>query len=188
MDANPTNYLFSTLDKCCSQHFTWNYESCMGTLDQTCARALWYPDFTGSNTGCLRDGNEPLYMTQNPTVYLYNTKADCCKEFYYFDYSTCIGSTSSNSGTSYYADWLGDNTCNNDSKAPSYMVHNPTMWLYDTLAECCAAHYTWKSNECLGATTSALSGLYYPDWSGDNEGCLNDGSDRMWWDTKECKA
>ena len=176
MDANPTNYLFSTLDKCCSQHFTWNYESCMGTLDQTCARALWYPDWAGSNTGCLRDGNEPLYMTQNPTVYLYNTKADCCNEFYYYDYTTCMGSTSSSSGTSYYADWLGDDTCKNDGGAPPYMVQNPTLWLYDTLAECCAAHYAWKSNECLGTTTTP-SGLYYPDWSGDNEGCLNDGNE-----------
>ena len=148
----------------------------MGTLDQTCARALWYPDWAGSNTGCLRDGNEPLYMTQNPTVYLYNTKADCCNEFYYYDYTTCMGSTSSSSGTSYYADWLGDDTCKNDGGAPPYMVQNPTLWLYDTLAECCAAHYAWKSNECLGTTTTP-SGLYYPDWSGDNEGCLNDGNE-----------
>ena len=27
--------------------------------------ALWYPDWEGTNSGCKRDGNEPLYMTEN---------------------------------------------------------------------------------------------------------------------------
>merc|ERR1711966_313022 len=29
MAANPINYLYSTLDKCCSAHLGWNYLSCM---------------------------------------------------------------------------------------------------------------------------------------------------------------
>ena len=40
-----------------------------------------------------------------------------------------------------------------------------------------SAHYSWKNNECLGTTASASTGLYYPDWAGDNEGCLNDGNE-----------
>jgi hypothetical protein len=178
MDANPTNYLFSTLDKCCSQHFSWNYDYCMGTLDQTCARALWYPDWEGTNTGCTRDGNEPLYMTQNPAIYLFSTKADCCTEYYSYNMADCLGgSGATSSGSSYYADWLGDDTCKNDGGAPSYMIANPTQWLYSTLSDCCSAHYSWKKNECLGTSASASSGKYYPDWAGDNEGCLNDGKE-----------
>eukprot|EP00956_Cyclotella_meneghiniana_P004011 scaffold4865_cov83-Cyclotella_meneghiniana.AAC.9 len=86
-------------------------------------------------------------------------------------------SSSSQISHLYYPDWFGDNTCKNDGQEPSYMAANPMFWLHDTLAECCASHYWWKSNECLGTTTSASAGLYYPDWSGDNEGCLNDGNE-----------
>ena len=118
-----------------SQHFTWNYDYCMGTLD---ARALWYPDWEGSNKGCTRDGDEPLYMTQNPAIYLFNTKADCCAEYYYWNLAECLaGSTATSSGNSYYPDWLGDDTCKNDGGAPAYMISNPSLWLYDTLSDCC---------------------------------------------------
>jgi len=65
MDADVATYMFSTLDACCSAYFAWNYNACMGDLDNTCARALWYPDWEGTNSGCKRDGNEPLYMTEN---------------------------------------------------------------------------------------------------------------------------
>lgn len=109
----------------------------MGSLDQTCVRALWYPDWEGTNTGCTRDGDEPLYMTQNPVSYLFSTKADCCNEFYYWDLETCLGGSAASSGNKYYADWVGDDTCKNDGRAPQYMVLNPTVWLYDTLSKCC---------------------------------------------------
>jgi hypothetical protein len=38
-------------------------------------------------------------------------------------------------------------------------------------------NYGWKMKECMGASAPASSGLYYPDWSGDNEGCLADGNE-----------
>ena len=111
-----------------------------------------------------------------------------------------MGASSRGSGSKCYADWLGDDTCKNDGGAPSYsewrpvkkvtliwscllyllvlfaVVQNPTHWLYDRRSTCCSAHYSWKIDECLGTTTTT-SGLYYPDWSGDNEGCLNDGNE-----------
>jgi hypothetical protein len=150
----------------------------MGNLDDTCARALWYPDWEGANTGCTRDGNEPLYMTENAPHYLFSTKADCCEEHYSFDLAGCMGGSSSgSSGTKYYPDWLGDDTCKNDGSAPDYMVQNPSMWLHDTLADCCSKNYSWKLAECVGTAAAASSGLYYPDWAGSNEGCLNDGNE-----------
>lgn len=176
MEASSGTYMHSTLDSCCSSHFSWNYNGCMGQLDDTCNRALWYPDWEGDNTGCIRDGNEPLYMLANPTMYMFNTKADCCSEHYGWS-EDCMGSGSSSSGGKYYADWLGDDTCKNDGSAPSYMVSNPSMWLHDTLADCCAKNYNWKLDECMGTSETASSGLFYPDWSGSNEGCLNDGSE-----------
>lgn len=77
-------------------------------------------------------------MTQNPTYYLFSTKADCCAEYYYWNIEECFGEgEAAGSGNKYYADWLGDDTCKNDGRAPAYMVSNPTLWLYDTLSECC---------------------------------------------------
>lgn len=167
--------MHSTLAKCCSTHFSWNYYGCMGMLDDTCVRALWYPDWEGDNTKCVRDGNEPLYMTENKIVYLFSTKADCCQEHYSWNYEECVGSAASNSGQKYYPDWLGDDTCKNDGAAPTYMVKNPNMWLQDTLSDCCTKNYGWKMRECMKGSSS--SGLYYPDWEGSNNGCINDGKE-----------
>ncbi|EED86394.1 predicted protein [Thalassiosira pseudonana CCMP1335] len=110
MSANPADYMSSTLDKCCNTFFGWNYDmyvlsievnasvsrgsvfeannspplshSCMGLLDDSCARALWYPDWDGENVGCTKDGEEPYYMTSNPMSYLFAQRSDCCSEHY----------------------------------------------------------------------------------------------------------
>lgn len=43
MDANANIWLSTTLDKCCTRHFSWNYAYCMSSgSDNTCARAYWY--------------------------------------------------------------------------------------------------------------------------------------------------
>jgi hypothetical protein len=173
MDADVATYMFSTLDACCSAYFAWNYNACMGDLDNTCARALWYPDWEGTNSGCKRDGNEPLYMTENAIVYMYSTKRDCCNEHYSWNLE-CMGESMGTTGNKYYPDWTGDDICKNDGEGPTYMALNPTMWLHDTLAECCAQNYDWKMNECMSLAEDGGTGLYYPDWSGDNEACLND--------------
>jgi hypothetical protein len=181
MEANPGVYMHSTLDKCCSTHFAWNYDGCMGLLDDTCARALWYPDWEGENVGCVRDGNEPLYMTENNIAYLFSTKADCCTEHYSWDIAECMGTSTGGSGKQYYADWLDSDTCVNDGSAPTYMVQNPTMWLFESLSACCTKNYSWKMSECMNGGTAPApapgSGLYYPDWAGANDGCLNDGNE-----------
>ena len=79
MLANPSAWLQSTLSKCCETNFTWNYETCMRLLDESYARELWYPDWERANTGCVSDGNEPLYMIEpvNKHLYLFNTRKDC---------------------------------------------------------------------------------------------------------------
>jgi hypothetical protein len=177
MDSAAGTNMHSTLDSCCSAHFAWNYDVCMGKLDETCVRAFWYPDWEGENIKCKRDGNEPLYMTDNPTMYMFNQKKDCCAEHYSWNLAECMGTAASTSAGKYYPDWLGDNMCKNDGAAPTYMTLNPTMWLHDTLSDCCTKNYGWKMKECMGASAPASSGLYYPDWSGDNEGCLADGNE-----------
>eukprot|EP00956_Cyclotella_meneghiniana_P016330 scaffold25770_cov31-Cyclotella_meneghiniana.AAC.3 len=52
------------------------------------------------------------------------------------------------------------------------------MWLYDELNVCCETYFNYKLAECKGSTaTSANAGLYYPDWTGNNQGCeVNSGT------------
>ena len=37
-------------------------------------------------------------------------------------------------------------------------------------------HFEYKLNSCMGSSSAVTTGKYYPDWSGDNEGCLVDNS------------
>lgn len=190
MENNPSAWLYTTLEKCCQQHASWNQVECEGNHPQECATTLWYPDWQGTNLGCLRDGNEPLYMVQNPTNFIYSDKASCCAEHYSWNEASCLGgiggtsishgTSAASSGSKYYADWTSgsddSDTCKNDGNAPEYMINNAATWLWDTLADCCAKHFGYKLAECNGSstatsTTSAYAGFYYPDWAGDNEGC-----------------
>ena len=63
MSSNPKGYLFSSLESCCKQHFSWAYEECIGSNSQSATSGLWYAGWEGGADGCLDDGNAPAYMT-----------------------------------------------------------------------------------------------------------------------------
>ncbi|KAL7478606.1 hypothetical protein ACHAW6_004371 [Cyclotella cf. meneghiniana] len=173
MLANPSAWLHSTLRKCCETHFTWNYETCMGLLDESYAHELWYPDWERANTGCVSDGNEPLYMIEpaNKHLYLFNTRKDCCEKHYSWNFNECMNIIPS-SGGKFYPDWsVGANHgCKNDGNAPAYMIMSPNIWLHPTLDSCCASYFPWKLNECLAVASAAFSAgaesyKWYMDWT-----------------------
>ena len=145
MSRNKGFYMFSTLDndKCCKQYFNWNYDGCMGLLDNSCARGLWYPDWEGSNEGCVKDGSEPPYMRNAALYYLFTQKSECCSEHYGWNYKECLGR---NGGSEYkelfYPNWGGQkHICKSGGGQPQYMSNNPDAWMYGTLTECCNAYY-----------------------------------------------
>lgn len=37
-------------------------------------------------------------------------------------------------------------------------------------------YFEYKLNSCMGSSSTVATGKYYPDWSGDSEGCLIDNS------------
>jgi hypothetical protein len=79
------------------------------------------------------------------------------------------------SGSKWYADWTssGDETCKNDGNAPEYMVSNAAYWLLEDQQACCTTFFNYKLKDCLGAAYLG-TGKYYPDWAGDNKGCVQD--------------
>ena len=178
MDQNPSVWLSSTLDACCSRHFSWNYKYCMGALDDTCARALYYPDWEGENKACTNDGNEPAYMIANPGMYMFSSQADCCAEHYSHNEGVCLGNGVSSlaSGDRWYPDWTqGVEACKNDGNAPQYMLDKEALWLYDDRDSCCTRYFEYKQYACMmDGSGPAPTGHYYPDWEGDNKACLLD--------------
>ena len=195
MVANPASWLFTTLEKCCEYYFGWNLPTCIGTHPQECVSTLWYPDWLGSNKGCLRDGNEPLYMVQNPDSFIFSDKRSCCEEHYSWGIDVCMGGiggtdiahgngsstavgsgSSGGSGEKYYADWLSSvQTCKNDGLAPQYMVDLEAIWLFDDLDSCCDQFFSYKLDFCkMGGGTSSYTGTnkWYASW--DDATCFKD--------------
>ena len=102
MSANPSYYLSSTMDSCCSTYYGFNYDTCMGNLPVLCAHALWYPDWKGDDEGCINDGNEPTYMTDNAVNFMFSQMADCCEEHYQWNYLACTNAAATLNAGLYY--------------------------------------------------------------------------------------
>jgi hypothetical protein len=51
----------------------------MGTASSGSGKK-YYPDWLGDDT-CKNDGGAPQYMVQNPSLWLTDTLAKCCKNF-----------------------------------------------------------------------------------------------------------
>lgn len=93
--------------------------------------------FSLDATPCLQISSTlSFYFNLGKIVYMYSTKRDCCNEHYSWNLE-CMGESMGTTGNKYYPDWTGDDICKNDGEGPTYMALNPTMWLHDTLAECC---------------------------------------------------
>lgn len=180
MSQNPSDYLSSSLSSCCNKYFSWNYDVCMGNLPGLCARSLWYPDWEGSNDGCVDDGNEPPYMTNTKQYFLFTLREDCCREHFGWNFDECVGDTGLKYQHLWFPDWEGsDHVCRNGGTQPQYMNIAPEVWMHETLAECCSQNYEWNYDECIGTSPAQISpgsGLYYPDWENSDHVCRNDGN------------
>jgi hypothetical protein len=139
-----------------------------------CNVMLYYPDWNGANVGCIDDGQEPYYMLTNAQYFLSNTREECCKKFYEWNFYECTGTKPQSSG-GYYPDWTGASssatTCLNDGKEPKYMFNSPTWYLSSTLKECCERHFHWALNDCMG-TQVVGTGKWYVKY--ESETCVQD--------------
>jgi hypothetical protein len=171
--------MFNTKADCCSEHYPWSYSSCIGQLSSATSGDMYYPDWTSGEHDCKNDGNAPKYMIQDPNaaLWFYTDKEECCRNYFDWKLNDCIGESVSYTGSNkYYPDWSGDSEgCLQDTGsnlAPVYM-QGSSVWLFDDLESCCKDHFSYSLNSCMGSSYAG-SGKYYPDWSGDSEGCLQD--------------
>ena len=94
-------------------------------------------------------------MLSNHRFFMFNTREDCCKMFYSWNYYTCTGTTPSLTNGGYYPKWTGSiasSTCVNDGNQPSFMLDDQSWYFSTTLRQCCKKHFHWKFNECIGAS------------------------------------
>ena len=119
--------------------------------------------------------------------------------------ATCSGATADDTVTKdavaatylFYADLSsGEVRCLNDGNEPNYMAADPNDYLHSTLASCCTTFFNWDYDTCMEnvpsirarddaratLTSSANSGLYYPDWNSLDHVCKNDGSQPTYMD------
>jgi hypothetical protein len=54
------------------------------------------------------------------------------------------------------------------------MVDNAAAWLYTDRDACCERYFPYKINSCKGSSNAVATGKYFPDWEGNNVGCLKD--------------
>lgn len=220
MAANPIDWLTSTMQACCKKFFGgYNFDACMGRYprdNDDCNVRLYYPDWNGANQGCADDGKEPYYMLSNRKYFFSNTREECCKKFYEWDYHTCAGTLPELTNGEYYPDWSGGGgstpTCLNDNKIPPYMLTNQAWYLSTSLRQCCERHFFWNINKCLGIDAVGTE-KWYVKWdtntcvqdcilgigastcggiAGEWDETFNDKNEccekKMWWDVKGCRS
>ena len=113
-------------------------------------------------------------MLSNHGYFMSGTLAECCKNFYQWDYYSCTGTTPTLTNGDYYPNWSGGgNTCVNDGNYPEYMLYDQSWYLSLTLQDCCQRFYHWKLDECLGDDYVYVgSNNWYPQWEDDT--CVQD--------------
>jgi len=90
-EANFKGHLYPSLEECCNVHFWWDFDACVAsggsfgndsTIIKAAAFTMFYPDREGQNTYCLNDGQQPVYMTNNLKIWMFNSVEDCCRTYY----------------------------------------------------------------------------------------------------------
>jgi hypothetical protein len=180
---------FDNLQECCTKNYSYKLDSCLGT--STAADVVgsnkWYLDW--GRLKCVQDcpkkNGEDCGGLANVGSTLYKNERQCCNENTFVsckDSSTTTDLTDSTGSNLWYVDWWAK-ACVKDCEsgddcgglAPKYMLESKEQkWLYDDLDTCCEKHSSYKFDSCATTVKPLLSGKYYPDWSGKNEGCLID--------------
>lgn len=159
MTYNPGMFLFNSKSDCCNEHYSWDYEACMGGSAAAGSGVLYYPDWTTGDNKCKNDGNAPDYMVKREAAWMFSDKGDCCANYFNYKFNDCVGTSASTSGSGkYFPDWHGDNeACLQDTgstRAPDYM-QDSTTWLFDDLESCCDQHYSYAKSSCMGSSASS---------------------------------
>ncbi len=114
-------------------------------------------------------------MLSNYDYFLSSSLEECCKNFYNWNLSDCLGTTPALTNGEYYPDWEDSHTCVKGGDIPKYMYISQSHYLSPTLQKCCEKHFHWELNECMGTSVNAVyegTKKWYVKWIDDV--CLQD--------------
>ncbi len=112
-------------------------------------------------------------MLSNAQYFLSNTREECCKKFFDWNYYECTGTLPELPKGKFYPNWSGTSstTCLDDNKMPKYMLRNQQYYLSTSLRQCCEKHFSWDIQNCMG-TDATGTGKWYVKY--DAETCVQD--------------
>ena len=173
-----------------NQNFQWDLKSCLEDSSNQCSSVItpcssndvvitksqnqngrYYPDWIGGNH-CVSDGNEPQYMKDWPSAWIFDTLEDCCLQHYSWTLSKCLGydtsdpcpSTTSDAvsqssslptapsppalDSEWYVDW-SIYRCVKSCDGPLPCGGTANYWeeTYATSKQCCDTHLSYQE-EC----------------------------------------
>ena len=189
-EANPApSYLlgspgtfFDNLEECCKKNYSYKLDSCMGTA--ATGSNKWYLDWNILKCvqDCPRKNGDDCGGLANHGTFLYKNERQCCQGNTFVSCKDDTSLTPPTGSNLWYVDWKAK-TCVKDCEtgddcggfAPKYMLESKEQkWLYDDLDTCCDKHTAFNLANCASTVKPSFSGMYYPDWSGKNEGCVID--------------
>ena len=141
----------------------------------------FYPDWEGNTGTCLEDGNEPQYMTDIPTMWLFDSLEECCLRFYSWDSNSCLN-VETGSGM-WYADQLSQKCVSDCPEANGELCGGLANVYSDRLfadpRSCCESQLQWRFVEYCEAESFLSScyagtGQWYRDDSGNTDVCVKD--------------
>ncbi|EJK75304.1 hypothetical protein THAOC_02974 [Thalassiosira oceanica] len=134
----------------------------------------WYPAWGNTGDYCLNDGNEPGYMRLNPGQWIESSLSKCCKRYYDWIYSECMGTVVTvATGSSRWFVNHQSSTCVQDCPEGSSVDKScgglAQSWnkLHDTALECCSVDLGWIGEQfCVAQSTGVSTGtnLWFVDW------------------------
>ena len=177
MRLRPEGYMFKTLADCCKKHYNWNYNGCVGIINIPgipVGSGLYYPDWEGEDKGCKNDGDEPAYMSNNPSAWMFDTLDKCCANRYSWNMAGCLGAGGSTLPTGsnkwYVNGYENGSICVQDCEGASPCGGLANSWdnLHESAKVCCQKKLFWiVASKCEAESTggtAAGSDQWYVDW------------------------
>lgn len=112
------------------------------TVSAQIGTGRFYPDWKNGSGTCLEDGNEPLYMTNNPS-WIRDSLEECCARYYSWDTNSCMNRKGSGL---WYADEVNEVCvidCESGSICGGLADVSPDK-LFGDPKSCCESQLAWR--------------------------------------------
>ena len=120
----------------------------------------FYPDWIDdSSSTCLEDGNEPIYMANNPGSWIFDSLQECCERYFKWDLNGCMNLKGSGL---WYADVVNDvcvTDCDSGEGNTCAGIAGFSDNLYSDPKSCCKMELAWRFAEFCEVRASESSSL-----------------------------